>query len=65
MTEKKMFKTTCQKCRKEFHLSFSLVKADAEGKGGVMITCPYCDQTAMIEIPRKYIENGAPIYRGE
>jgi len=68
MTEKKIFKVQCVKCKKPFHVTFEKVaqpNPNAKEKGEVMVECPFCNQTVMIEIPRIYIDNCMPIYRGE
>jgi DNA-directed RNA polymerase subunit RPC12/RpoP len=68
MSEKKTFKVHCVKCKKPFHITFEKVvqpNPDAEEKADVWVECTYCYEKMMINIPRKYIAPGEPIYRGE
>ncbi|CAN2042438.1 putative Zinc finger/thioredoxin domain-containing protein [Candidatus Magnetomoraceae bacterium gMMP-15] len=53
--EQKTFKVFCAICGKPFHVRFPLADSEAEGSGEVSITCGYCNNTVMVEIPKQYI----------
>ncbi len=65
MSEKKVFKINCTKCKKPFHVRYQIAEPNAEGKADVWVECPYCNEKQMINIPRKYVGKDREIVRGE
>lgn len=63
MTQEKTFKVVCHKCGKPFHIRFPLTDPKAEGSGDVVIECPYCCESMIVAIPRKFIKE-AHLIRG-
>ena len=57
-TQEKTFKVECPHCQRPFHIRYALADPDVEGSGEVVVTCQYCNENVMIEIPREYISEG-------